>query len=94
MTTRLHRSRAARAGLAVLLCTVAMAAVPQQPPAAPPAATTPPPAATAPPPATESPPATPPKPAPKAPAGTPSPTRFEPTDKVRADFDVSFPIDI
>jgi len=24
----------------------------------------------------------------------PSPTRFEPTEKVRADFDVSFPIDI
>jgi hypothetical protein len=23
-----------------------------------------------------------------------SPERFEPTDKVRADFDVSFPIDI
>lgn len=30
------------------------------------------------------------------PAPTPavSPERFEPTDKVRADFDVSFPIDI
>jgi|PlaIllAssembly_1097288.scaffolds.fasta_scaffold43705_3 hypothetical protein len=27
------------------------------------------------------------------PAGS-SPTRFEPTEKVRADFDVSFPIDI
>jgi hypothetical protein len=24
----------------------------------------------------------------------PSPARFEPTEKVRADFDVSFPIDI
>ena len=24
----------------------------------------------------------------------PSPNRFEPTEKVRADFDVSFPIDI
>jgi hypothetical protein len=24
----------------------------------------------------------------------PSPSRFEPTEKVRADFDVSFPIDI
>lgn len=30
---------------------------------------------------------------PPAPKG-PSPTRFEPTEKVRADFDVSFPIDI
>jgi hypothetical protein len=33
-------------------------------------------------------PATPPAPAGKSPA------RFEPTEKVRADFDVSFPIDI
>jgi hypothetical protein len=24
----------------------------------------------------------------------PSPNRFEPTEKVRADFDVSFPVDI
>ena len=30
---------------------------------------------------------------PPAPSG-PSPARFEPTEKVRADFDVSFPIDI
>ena len=30
---------------------------------------------------------------PPAPTGS-SPTRFEPTEKVRADFDVSFPIDI
>jgi len=30
---------------------------------------------------------------PAAPTG-PSPPRFEPTEKVRADFDVSFPIDI
>ena len=31
----------------------------------------------------------------KAPAPKgPSPNRFEPTEKVRADFDVSFPIDI
>lgn len=30
---------------------------------------------------------------PPAPKG-PSPARFEPTEKVRADFDVSFPIDI
>lgn len=30
---------------------------------------------------------------PPAPKG-PSPSRFEPTEKVRADFDVSFPIDI
>jgi hypothetical protein len=28
------------------------------------------------------------------PAPVASPERFEPTDKVRADFDVSFPIDI
>jgi hypothetical protein len=31
--------------------------------------------------------------APPAPRGA-TPTRFEPTEKVRADFDVSFPIDI
>lgn len=45
---------------------------------------------------------TPAKPADAPPAGTtnppaptgPSPARFEPTEKVRADFDVSFPIDI
>jgi hypothetical protein len=28
------------------------------------------------------------------PASTSTPSRFEPTEKVRADFDVSFPIDI
>jgi hypothetical protein len=28
------------------------------------------------------------------PPKVPSPNRFEPTEKVRADFDVSFPIDI
>jgi hypothetical protein len=33
------------------------------------------------------------KPPGKAPTG-PSPSRFEPTEKVRADFDVSFPVDI
>jgi hypothetical protein len=33
------------------------------------------------------------QPRPAAP-GTASPSRFEPTEKVRADFDVSFPIDI
>jgi len=33
-------------------------------------------------------------PARPAPASGPSPARFEPTEKVRADFDVSFPIDI
>lgn len=37
------------------------------------------------PPATES---------PAAPVPAASPERFDPTDKVRADFDVSFPIDI
>lgn len=45
---------------------------------------------------------TPAPPAAGAPDGTvdapapkgPSPSRFEPTEKVRADFDVSFPIDI
>ena len=49
------------------------------------AAQTPPPAAaSAPPTAAPAPPVTP----------AVSPDRFEPTDKVRADFDVSFPIDI
>jgi uncharacterized membrane protein len=41
--------------------------------------------------------ATDPKPAGKAsepPASTSTPSRFEPTEKVRADFDVSFPVDI
>lgn len=43
---------------------------------------------------------TPAQPAADAPDGAapapqkPSPSRFEPTEKVRADFDVSFPIDI
>jgi hypothetical protein len=45
------------------------------------------------------PPATPPADAPAGTAAAPapkgsSPSRFEPTEKVRADFDVSFPIDI
>ena len=31
---------------------------------------------------------------PAPPASTSTPARFEPTEKVRADFDVSFPIDI
>jgi len=34
------------------------------------------------------------RPAGPAAPGGPSPARFEPTEKVRADFDVSFPIDI
>lgn len=42
----------------------------------------------------QTPPATAPAGAPAAPAPAVSPERFEPTDKVRADFDVSFPIDI
>ena len=33
------------------------------------------------------------QPGPAAPGGS-TPSRFEPTEKVRADFDVSFPIDI
>lgn len=96
MTTLPHRLLAPRLVLALLLCAVATAAVPQQQPAAPAEPAAPPatPAATTPPAAEAAPPATPPKPAPKAPAGTSSPARFEPTDKVRADFDVSFPIDI
>ena len=60
------------------------------------AAQTPPPVAV--PAATAAAPAPPPVAAPAAPASTAtpavSPDRFEPTDKVRADFDVSFPIDI
>jgi hypothetical protein len=43
-------------------------------------------------PATTPAPAKPPALPPAAPVA--SPERFEPTDKVRADFDVSFPIDI
>jgi hypothetical protein len=35
------------------------------------------------------------KPGAKVPAGTkPTPQRFEPTEKVRPDFDVAFPVDI
>ncbi len=58
-------------------------------------AQTPPPAAAPAPAPSVAAPAPPPVAAP-APAATPavSPDRFEPTDKVRADFDVSFPIDI
>jgi hypothetical protein len=71
----------------------------QEPPAAlPPVAAPPPPAAA---PAGTNPAApavaTDPKPAGKAnepPASTSTPSRFEPTEKVRADFDVSFPVDI
>ncbi len=45
--------------------------------------------------AVKQPPAAEPDPAEKAPLPKgPSPNRFEPTEKVRADFDVSFPIDI
>lgn len=71
--------------LAVAAGGVVAVTLAQTPPAAPAVA-----APTAAPPATTS-------PAIAAPAtSTPavSPERFEPTDKVRADFDVSFPIDI
>jgi hypothetical protein len=45
--------------------------------------------------AVKPPPAAEPDAAEKAPPSKgPSPNRFEPTEKVRADFDVSFPIDI
>ena len=45
--------------------------------------------------AVKPPPAAEPDPAERAPLPRgPSPNRFEPTEKVRADFDVSFPIDI
>jgi hypothetical protein len=55
-------------------------------------AATPGPAATA---ATPQPNATPTDPAPPRPAAAKgSPQRFEPTEKVRADFDVAFPVDI
>jgi hypothetical protein len=73
---------------------------PRTPPAEQPAATEPSPAAagTDPAPAGATPTQTAPAAAGKAtnpPAATgPSPARFEPTEKVRADFDVSFPIDI
>ncbi len=76
---------------------------PAAPPAAPPAATQDP-ASEAPP---QEAPAAPPPPAaapeeeerlPPLPSGTrptgPTPQRFDPTEKVRADFPVSFPIDI
>jgi hypothetical protein len=63
---------------------LAQTAAPAAPPAA--ATTTPAPAADAT--AAKPAPATPPKPS----AATPQ--RFEPSEKVRADFDVSFPIDI
>jgi cytoskeletal protein RodZ len=38
--------------------------------------------------------AAPPGPSNERAPSTPSPARFEPTEKVRADFDVSFPVDI
>jgi len=68
---------------------VALVAVAQTPPPSPASTSTPPVAA----------PATTPVPAkpvavPQTAAPVASPERFEPTDKVRADFDVSFPIDI
>jgi hypothetical protein len=64
------------------------------PPSAPAAAAAPPPAATAP--AAEP---TPPREAAPAPGarageGKPSPLHFEPTEKTRADFEISFPTDI
>jgi len=61
---------------------------PQAPAAEKPAATTPSPAAAGKDAAPAAKPTNPP-----APTGS-SPARFEPTEKVRADFDVSFPIDI
>lgn len=74
--------------LATAAIGVVAVAMAQSPPAAPTAPAAP---ATSAAPA----PATPPGPA-VVPAPPPavSPERFEPTDKVRADFDVSFPIDI
>jgi hypothetical protein len=68
-------------GLALLVARLALAETPA-PPSSSPAAT---PSATA-----------TPAPAPAAPAkpATTTPQHFEPTEKVRADFDVSFPIDI
>lgn len=77
---------AAVAGGAVL---VAGAQTPRPVPGSAPA-TTPPPMATA----TPATPVTPPAAPAPAPSPAVSPERFEPTDKVRADFDVSFPIDI
>lgn len=68
----------------------------QEPPAAPAPAPAAEPARPAPAPA-EPPAAADPKAAGKnnaPPASTSTPSRFEPTEKVRADFDVSFPIDI
>lgn len=91
-------------GLAILLGGLAYAQqnLPQPAPATPAAgptataaavegapAATPGPAVTSPPNATTKDPATP-----RPPAARGSPQRFEPTEKVRADFDVAFPVDI
>lgn len=85
--------------LAVLLFAGALAVVTvlraqeTPPPPAPPAATASAPSQDAAPAPGEDPPAEAKAPASDPRAG-PSPARFEPTEKVRADFDVSFPIDI
>lgn len=76
--------------LAVAAGGVVAVTLAQTPPAAPAVA-----APTAAAPAATSPAATSPAiAAPATPTPAVSPERFEPTDKVRADFDVSFPIDI
>lgn len=92
-----HRRALLAATAASLLATLGIAAgqVTAQPPAPqPPATAEPEPATPASPPATEpaaSSPGTPP-PARSVPRGTAE--RFEPTEKVRPDFDVAFPVDI
>jgi len=90
MNKRLWLRRAAPAAILAVLagCGEVRAA---DPPAAAPAA----PAAPA-----KDAPAVPPRdaataaPGPKSPDGKPSPLHFEPTEKTRADFEVSFPTDI
>ena len=94
--SRVTRSRWHLLGAVALLAVVGVLRA--QEPASPPPASAPAPAAN--PPATNPPAANPP--ASTAPAAATPPAaksgrtqdRFEPTEKVRADFDVSFPIDI
>jgi hypothetical protein len=73
--------------LAVTVAGIAVGADAAQP--APPVSATPPPATPAP-----SPPATPPAKPPAAESPSPPTERFEPSERVRADFEVSFPVDI
>ena len=97
VTRSRHGLRLALLAFAGVLAVVTALRAQETSPAAPAAAESRPPAAAAgAPPAKEAAPAVDPaaKPATPPASRSPTPARFEPTEKVRADFDVSFPIDI